>query len=118
MNIGAYIIIFGVGAALMIIGFWIGYAYRATHYADTMTPKDLERTYQARLEALKKFESEPIKGRSYGYTIFDDTVNEDSKIDGKKIKEIHDKMIKDIQAGRLFPSPWPPGEDPEDAPKV
>lgn len=40
MNIGAYIIIFGVGAALMIIGFWIGYVYRATHEPDPLTPEE------------------------------------------------------------------------------
>lgn len=39
MNVGAYIIIFSVGAALMIIGFWIGYIYRATHGPDPLTPE-------------------------------------------------------------------------------
>lgn len=112
MNIGAYIVIFGVGAALMIIGFWIGYAYRATHKPDPLTPGERARILQAHLEAHRKFMEEPIKGRSHDYTIIDDPGSGAPAKEPKRgfydvVKEI-DEALKDDKVAK----------DPKDATKV
>lgn len=111
MNIGAYIIICGVGAALMIIGFWIGYIFRTVHESPRLTPGEVQNLvdqHVAKHRELFKQESRDAAIEAHR----------------KSVGSIHEQMEKDLAAGRTFPDPWTgvirvdPEEKVKDAPKV
>jgi len=89
MNIGAYIIICAVGAVLMIIGFWIGYIYRATHEPPS-TPVDWGKVINRTGIDL----GSPEGSRTHG---FEFTIDKDGKFE-----ETDRQKKRDFKAGKVL----------------